>query len=403
MLGAPVAPPLKQLRLNECHFQYYEEKDLTEVLARLPGLEHLSLTGNGKLSRCMRRLEIRGDVLQQLPQLMYLELSGVWLEGGDDEEEVGWFGDDSEDDSDSADDELYGLGLQHITALTRLADLRLLLPGCSVTASMLSNAQHLTRLQLRTGRCDGFCFEPGVLAGKTLLQHLELQRCRMAGRAAGVVQLLSELPKLQQLTALVLSCSHLEAPDAAAAAYSALTASSKLQRLDVNGSSFLKGVFQQMFPVDRQLPHLRELDFSGVCRLTAAVGTRLVSSCPGLQSLNVRGVACSSEWWEALLGLNKLSSLSVQPPPGSKDGWIRAVGCVCGLTGLRRLELWEPYESSMGLPLPLTELQQLTHLYFSGGSTAAMRQQPVFLQDKNVPFWDTYGICFCCAVSFDVL
>jgi hypothetical protein len=214
VLGAPVAPPLKQLRLNECYFEDYGEKDLTAVLARLPGLEHLSLTGN-----VMRRLEIRGDVLQQLPQLTYLELSGVSLEGGDEEEEVGWFGDDSGDDSDSADDELYGLGLQHITALTRLADLRLLLPGCSVTASMLSSAQHLTRLQLRTGRCDGFCFEPGALAGKTLLQHLELQRCRMAGRAAGVVQLLSELPKLQQLTCLVLSSSRLKVPDGATDTY----------------------------------------------------------------------------------------------------------------------------------------------------------------------------------------
>lgn len=39
--------------------------------------------------------------------------------------------------------------LQHLTALTQLIDLRLVLPSqCSITATMLSGAQHLTRLQL---------------------------------------------------------------------------------------------------------------------------------------------------------------------------------------------------------------------------------------------------------------
>jgi hypothetical protein len=125
----PECVPFRQLLLN----------DLTEALALLPGLEHLSLTGNKNLSRCMRRLEIRGDVLQQLPQLTYLELSGVWLEGAEDD----GFG-CSDDDSDSAADELYGLGLQHITALTRLADLRLLLPGCSVTSQPACCLTHST-------------------------------------------------------------------------------------------------------------------------------------------------------------------------------------------------------------------------------------------------------------------
>jgi hypothetical protein len=193
----------------------------------------------------------------------------------------------------------------------------------------------------------------------------------------------------------VLSCSCLKVPDGATDTYSALTASSKLQRLDINGSKISAGSVQHMFPVGRQLPHLRELDISGVCRLTAAVGTRLVSCCPGLQSLSVLRMACCTQWWEALQGLSKLSSLSVQPPPGSKEGWIRAVWGVCGLTGLQRLELSEPSDSTIGLPLPLTELQQLTYLHFSGGSTAAMQQQRASGQGKDVSF--------CCAVSPGVL
>jgi hypothetical protein len=43
------------------------------------------------------------------------------------------------------------------------------------------------------------------------------------------------------------------------AAYAALTASSKLQYLDISGACLPPGVWQHLFPADRQLPSLQFL------------------------------------------------------------------------------------------------------------------------------------------------
>jgi hypothetical protein len=203
LLGAAVTPPLKRLRLNECFFKNHTPQGLTAALALLPGLQYLSITGYANFP-AVQEMAIRGDVLQQLPQLTYLELQHVWLVSALDGSD-GDVSDSTSDDGDSDGDDRYNLGLQHITALTRLADLRLLRPdcGCSILASMLSSAQPLTCLQLQTPSWSEFCFEPGALAGKTLLQHLELRCCYIAGHGPGVVQLLSELQQLQHLTRLV--------------------------------------------------------------------------------------------------------------------------------------------------------------------------------------------------------
>ena len=386
VLGAAVTPPLKRLRLNGCYLMSDYEEGLTAALALLPGLEHLSITDSNMLRIAEKeRATGGGNVLRQLQQLTYLELSGVWVEAGD-PEGVDLF------------------KLQDLTALTRLADLRLLWHNypCSITASMMSSAQRLTRLQLETARLGGYCFEPGALAGKTLLQHLELQRCNMVWRRFGVARLLSELPKLQQLTSLVLSCTGLKGLGApAAAAYSALTASSKLQRLDLSAGSFPAGVLQHVFPEGRQLPHLRELDISDISKhlLTAAEGSSLVSCCPGLQSLDMRHLQCSTEMLGALQGLSSLSSLSLQPPAGSEEEWEETVEGVSQLTGLRRLELWQQLGiwqlATQGLALQLTQLQQLTYLQFSPGVTVAgQHQQRGSGHDKDVSF--------CCAVSPNV-
>ena len=189
----------------------------------------------------------------------------------------------------------------------------------------------------------------------------------MAGHAAGYAQLLSELPKLQQLTCLILArCLYVSEGGTPAAAYSALTASSKLRHLDVSEGSFPAGVWQHVFPAGRQLPHLRELDLSEVtgCPVTAADGSSLVSCCPGLQSLNMWRLACSAGLLGALQGLSSLSSLSLQPPAGSAEGWEEVVEGVCQLTGLQQLELRAC--SKAGVPLQLTQLQQLTYLYCPG-------------------------------------
>ena len=65
---------------------------------------------------------------------------------------------------------------------------------------MLSGTQHLKHLLLADCRVV-----PGVVAGKTLLRHLDLSGCSTSGGAAGgVVQLMSHLQPLQQLTYLKL-------------------------------------------------------------------------------------------------------------------------------------------------------------------------------------------------------
>jgi hypothetical protein len=334
VLGAAVTPPLKRLRLKECFFKDETPQGLTAALALLPGLEYLSITGYANFPT-VQEMAIRGDVLQQLPQLTYLELQHVWLVSAL-EESDGDVSDRNSDDGDSEGNDRYNLGLQHITALTRLADLRLLLPdcGCSILASMLSSAQPLTCLQLQTASWSGFCFESGVLAGKTLLQHLELRCCYIAGHAPGVVQLLSELQQLQQLTRLVLRRCWDES-DAPAAAYSALTASSKLQHLDISSCSFPTGVWQHLFPVGRKPPHLQTLNIS---RLSPPLpespdGTRLARCCPGLQSLSIQRLPCSKAFLAPLQGLITLTGLCLQPPMDPVEEWVETVEGVCQLIG----------------------------------------------------------------------
>jgi Leucine-rich repeat (LRR) protein len=360
VLGAAVTPPLKRLRLHECILMMDFEEGLTAALALLSGLEHLSLIDNSNMITDEEVAAGGGNVLRKLPQLTHLELGGVWQEnystGIDTVDAVG----------------ANTFKLRDLTALTRLADLRLMLPGypCCIKASMLSNSQHLTHLQLQTNSGYELCFEPGALAGKTLLQHLELRYCYMAGHASGVAQLLSELHQMQQLTCLIIKRSLYEQEgNPPAAAYSALTTSSKLQRLEVSDGSFPAGVWQYVFPAGRQLPHLRMLDISGMsgCPLTAAEGSGLVRCCPVLQSLNMQRLqlACSPELLGALQGLSSLHQLLLQPPAGSAKGWVEVLDRVCQLTGLRGLRLLAPSVATEGLPLQLTKLRHLTYLNYS--------------------------------------
>jgi hypothetical protein len=115
-----------------------------------------------------------------------------------------------------------------------------------VTSSMLSGMQLLTRLELSPDCLEEteVELEAGALAGKTQLQHLCLRGCDIHGGAAGVAQLLSNLQPMQQLTYLSLHHSLLEGEDSTppAAAYAALTASSKLQHLDIRECILPAGV-----------------------------------------------------------------------------------------------------------------------------------------------------------------
>jgi hypothetical protein len=271
--------------------------------------------------------------------------------------------------------------LQPLQALTRLADLRLdgtlfaistnVTCAYSVSSDVLPCGHNLTRVEFSS--CH---FEPGALAGQNQLQHLCLHGCHWAEgtrTASGEAQLLSHLPQLQQMTRLEITDSLKHGGLDPPAGYAALTASSKLQHLDISNSQLPAGVWQHLFPAGKQYPNLHVLNISNVEDATAFLsfdwfddftapapeGSLLVSCCPGLQVLIMRGLQYSAELLPSLLGLSGLHTLLLQPafdPAGD-------VHDVCQLTVLRQLALVVADTiQGEGLMLQLTQLQGLSQL-----------------------------------------
>jgi hypothetical protein len=242
--------------------------------------------------------------------------------------------------------------------------------GVTVPASLLSGLQHLTRLQL-----GHIKVAPDVVAGRTQLQHLQLEGCSVPGAAAGQAQLLSHLQSLQELTHLDLHGSlqpafgQLATPPAAA--YSALTASSKLQHLNVRFCTLPAGTWQHILPAGRQLSHLQTLDISDV-RLpggsshpaSAPEGSLLCSRCPMLQSLHMGWLRLRAEQLAPLQGLRGLHILHLAP---SCHDDLKSMHEVSELTGLRELSIHDSYSPEGRLEellLLLTQLKQLTMLKY---------------------------------------
>jgi hypothetical protein len=134
--------------------------------------------------------------------------------------------------------------------LTCLVDLRLsdLLEfgDADNFAEVMSGMHCLTRLDLNTIKAA-----PGVLANKTQLQHLSLLCFARTG--VELWQLLSDLQQLQQLTHLSINVPREgnDRGDPPAAAFSALTASSKLHHLDVAYWALPAGAWKHVFPAGR--------------------------------------------------------------------------------------------------------------------------------------------------------
>jgi hypothetical protein len=340
VLGGAAALPVKQLRLLGCTL-LDQEQGLAAALALLPGLEHVGIINVQSCSlHGPTTLVFPAGVLPVLQQLTSLYLLDCALPNPQD------------------------LGL--LQGLTSLQHVQLMLSNeHSVPASMLTGSRQLTRLGLVgvVGECGQRPeFEPDVLTCQTHLQHFALVDYIIADWSAGVSQLLSHLQQLQQLTYLDLSRSLLYT--APADAYSALTASSKLQTLDLPECKLPANAWQSIFPPGRQLPHLRRL---GIMKnrysdglATAPPGISLVSCCPGLQSLCMLGLQCSTEVMAALQGLSGLKGLSLTPAgPISGDG----LQAVCQLTGLAHLLLDRCDTEDL---LPLTQLHQLDALMWTG-------------------------------------
>ena len=281
-------------------------------------------------------VSFRSNALQSRQQLTYLETTGPWLPELDD---VG--------------------NLQGLTRL-RLHGLHKQI----IQASMMKGLQQLTYLRVET--YDSSCvFEPGVLQGKCLLQHLAVVDCRIAGGSAGVQQLLWNMQQMQHLTYLNLRNSlRIEGSSPPAAAYAALTASSKLQHINIRFCTLPESVWQHLFPTDRLLPHLRELHIGGIRSPVGPAAapeiSRLVSCCPGIQVLTMPHLQYSAELLAPLTGLKGLQRLELIPVDESTEG----LEVVCQLTGLRQLHLTDPREDE-GLLLQVTQLKQLTKLQYT--------------------------------------
>jgi hypothetical protein len=329
--GAP--PALKQLQLHDCRL-VDDEDGLAVLLAQLPGLEDLCIDSLWTYSRGgAGHGGFAATMLEGLPQLTRLELAGVRVQGPE-----------------------RAPSLQPLQALTLLLDLRLSFEHCRVHAGVLSGACNLTRLVV-----DSAYVDPEGMDGLTQLQHLHLSSCALRSlHEGGVALMLSLLQQLQQLT-------HLHLPDtlqdpwdggAPAAAYSALTASSKLQHVDIREAWVADGVWQHMFPAGRQLPNLQELNVArtGDFFLPAPEGSRLVSCCPGLQCLDVQGLQDCAALLGPLQGLSKLHTLHLAADAATSTTGLKAL---CRLKGLKELTVPALLDGQL---LPLSQLQQLTLL-----------------------------------------
>jgi hypothetical protein len=183
-----------------------------------------------------------------------------------------------------------------------------------------------------------------------------------------VAQLLHHLQPLQQLTHLSMSGSlqAVEGSTPPASACAALTASSKLQHLDICRCILPADVWQHVFPAGRQLPNLQSLNISGIKQPSGSYAqtpeaTRLVSCCPCLHSLRLGSRPCSAELLASLQGLSGLQVLQC----GWGEGTAEGVQAVCQLTGLRELVVCGlECRQEEGSLLQLSLLQQLTMLQY---------------------------------------
>lgn len=173
---------------------------------------------------------------------------------------------------------------------------------------------------------------------------------------------------MQRLTRLELQLGWWFTPSAAV--YSALTASSHLQHLDLNGVHPLPtDAWQHMFPAGKTLPHLTHLQYNAwsggrnaaaaghacVAKLTSAHLAAMVTCCPNLGTFlaGLQPDVCLAPL-QQLSGLQCLSCRSVHP---------EHLGHIALLTGLQSLHV-EGQVSGIDTQ-PLTALTGLTTLTVS--------------------------------------
>jgi len=266
-------------------------------LSGVSGLKHLSLA-DVRVNCSVANpagfvLEFPSSLLSHLVQLTYLKLGQGQVQ------------------TDAA--------LQHLSAVSALKHLDLDLSGWyqELTAAALTGLQHLqklTALKLYPVTWDinlqsmpaiimltalrvldlhsSSSVDPSVLAGLSQLQKV-YQACPIPWDAEDCAAMLASIGRQHELRQLNIRNVHCWSSPSAAA-YSALTASSQLQHLEVLSGELPAGAWQQMFQPSRRLPDLRYLGLHGdnetpwqhpAQRLGAADMQAMVSCCPALETL----------------------------------------------------------------------------------------------------------------------
>jgi len=227
--------------------------------------------------------------------------------------------------------------LQHISCLTNLQSLRIAHhEGVALCSSSTPGINRLTALQ--GIYLHSVSLDPAILQDCRQLQSLALIRVSIINDddAACLLSLAGRLPQLLQVEFTELEYHW----PIAAAAYTSLTASSKLERLAIDIEGLPPGVWQFLFPAGGQWPALQCLTSAesepALPPPAAALGTddlsRLVGCCPGLQH-----VAISLQPGAQLAPLAQLSALTCLIAVNADAGAFESFGALTGLLTLRAL------------------------------------------------------------------
>ena len=313
------------------------------ALSAVPALQHLELSNLYTVGN-QQKLVLPGSTLQVLTQLTSLcvETRGMVTA------------------------EL----LQHISALQHLQSLHLSSPTVPLSPNRTPGLVQLTGLQMLS--LASATLDPAMLQQHTQLQHVSLYEATLPGPDGGCALLaaFSHYLHLQQLHLLDVQCVW----PTAAAAFMALTASSRLERLAVELNGVPAGIWQAVFrPQQQQLPHLhtffarsgayQEAGVAARRQGAAAMSfshadvSRLVGCCPGLERLDLH--LQPDVQLSALSQLTALTALDISKATES------SVRSIAQLLPLRSLGICFKLPFSVTTLLRLTALQQLTCLSVS--------------------------------------